>query len=133
MVRYDHGCWLFTGRAEVNGYGVVSEPTALGSRTKLVHRLVYEALERALRDGEELDHLCRTPRCCNPLHLEPVTHAENMRRGIGGIRQRRKTHCPQGHEYTAENTRLKQPGDRRECRECGREYDRRKAAARKAA
>lgn len=28
----------------------------------------------------ELDHLCRRPACCNPDHLEPVTHRTNMRR-----------------------------------------------------
>ena len=38
-----------------------------------------------------------------------------------GLRQdhanRRKTHCPQGHEYTAENTRIDRNG-KRHCRTC---------------
>jgi hypothetical protein len=125
-VKYDHGCWLFTG-AKVNGYGVVNR----GGRasTILVHRAVYEHLVGPIPHRHDLDHLCRTPACCNPLHLEPVTHAENMRRGIGGLVKRAITHCPKGHEYTPENTRLKQPGDRRECRECGRIYERNKMRA----
>jgi hypothetical protein len=28
-----------------------------------------------------LDHLCRVRSCVNPAHLEPVTNAENCRRG----------------------------------------------------
>lgn len=30
-----------------------------------------------------LDHLCRVRHCVNPLHLEPVTAGENVRRGEG--------------------------------------------------
>ena len=56
--------------------------------------------------------------------------------GKGGV-ERMKTHCPQGHEYTASNiysTRLPSGSLGRRCRECGtarqRAYDaRRKAAA----
>lgn len=33
-------------------------------------------------EGLELDHLCRVRCCCNPSHLEPVTRAENIRRGL---------------------------------------------------
>jgi hypothetical protein len=40
-------------------------------------------------EGLELDHLCENPPCCNPAHLEPVTHAENNRRAAQA-RQRRK-------------------------------------------
>ena len=31
-------------------------------------------------EGLELDHLCKNGKCVNPAHLEPVTHAENIRR-----------------------------------------------------
>ena len=44
-----------------------------------------------------------------------------------GRRQRRKTHCPQGHEYTAENTLLSKEGWRR-CRVCFYTKERRRLA-----
>ena len=48
-----------------------------------------------------------------------------------GVRQREKTHCPQGHEYTTENTALRKRNDRdnrysRYCRTCDRERMERK-------
>lgn len=70
-----------------------------------------------------LDHLCRVRCCVNPDHLEPVTHAENIRRGVGGRgrgdQQQAKTHCPYGHPYDAANTRYDKRGGR-SCRECHR-------------
>lgn len=69
------GCWLWTG-LKVAGYGRFSiQNKGIGA-----HRVSYEALIGAIPDGLELDHLCRVPSCVNPLHLEPVTGAENRRR-----------------------------------------------------
>lgn len=42
--------------------------------------LQWETVHGPVPDGLELDHLCRQRDCVNPAHLEPVTHAENMRR-----------------------------------------------------
>ena len=72
----------------------------------LHHRQVYESIYGLIPKELELDHLCRVPRCINPEHLEPVTHAENMRRA-------RNIHCKQGHILEG-NTK----GNRRECRTC---------------
>jgi hypothetical protein len=44
------------------------------------HVVMYERHVGLVPDGLELDHLCRNTSCVNPSHLEPVTHAENMRR-----------------------------------------------------
>ena len=71
---------------------------------------------------QELDHLCKVRHCVNPEHLESVAHAENVRRGNGGQNWAAKTHCPQGHPYDEENTRV--ISGRRVCRTCANERSR---------
>ena len=46
------------------------------------HRALYENVNGPVPYGLQLDHLCRVPSCVNPDHLEPVTPAENCRRGV---------------------------------------------------
>jgi hypothetical protein len=41
----------------------------------------YEHHVGPIPDGLVIDHLCRVHNCVNPEHLEPVTPAENTRRG----------------------------------------------------
>lgn len=71
-------CWEWIGTRYGNGYGQAA--IGDGGRINQAHRVVYEALVGPIPEGLELDHLCRNPSCVNPDHLEPVTHAENMRR-----------------------------------------------------
>lgn len=127
------GCWEWIASRHGNGYGHFK----VGRVGTLTHRLAYTSLIGPIPDDLELDHLCRNRACCNPEHLEPVTHAENMRRGIGPEasreRQRAKTRCPQGHPYSGQNL-YTFPDGRRGCRTCGRaarrtRYQREKATA----
>ena len=96
-------CKLWTGSVTKGGYGLVWS----AGKTRLAHRVAYEAAHGPIPAGLEIDHLCRTPGCVNPDHMEPVKHKENIRRSVHptrGAHQRNKTHCPQGHEYSVENT-----------------------------
>jgi hypothetical protein len=121
IIVHPLGCWIYTGGLNGAGYGLIGE----GRRVRwLVHRLVYTDWFGPIPEGMDLDHLCRVTACCNPAHLEPVTKAENARRqwAAGGAARSfagvnaAKTHCPHGHEYSPENTRVKQ--GRRYCRTC---------------
>ncbi len=76
----------------------------INGRSYKAHRVIYEWIKGSIPEGLELDHLCRDRSCVNPWHLEPVTHLENIRRGLGGQNSRAKIHCPQGHPYDEENT-----------------------------
>jgi len=107
-------CWPWTGWVDGEGYGHMK----VEGRQRIVHRFAYELLVGPIPDGLTIDHLCRNRACCNPAHMEPVTHAENRRRATPF-----KTHCKHGHEYTPENTVIAH--GRRECRTCRREATRR--------
>jgi hypothetical protein len=69
-------CWLWKGCRNSSGYGFVH----FKGKSQGAHRVAYELTHGAIPEGAELDHLCRNRPCCNPAHLEPITHDENMRR-----------------------------------------------------
>ncbi len=105
-------CWVWTGANNGEGYGQARVRRAL----RYTHILAYEVFVGPVPAGLQVDHLCRVRECCNPEHLEPVTHRENVLRGLGG---RMKTHCAQGHEFRDETTYVT-PQGHRECRICKR-------------
>ena len=113
-------CWQWTAARNRGGYGVFRIGGRQEGRTFLAHRLAFTSLVEV--PPQPLDHLCKNPACVNPDHLEPVSRRENVRRGaagaVSGRRQKSKTHCPHGHEYTPENTRIGHGA--RHCLECGR-------------
>ncbi len=113
-VEPNSGCWLWLASTTF-GYGVFG----WRGKTPYAYQVAYRELVGPVPDGLELDHLCRTPLCCNPEHLEPVTHAENVRRGSAGKRMTAVTHCPKGHEYAGHNLIIHKRGGR-VCRECHR-------------
>ena len=79
-------CWIWTGARKSYGYGCIGAGT--GRKTLTTHAVMYQATFGAVPEGLEIDHLCRARLCCNPYHLEAVTHLENVRRGNGGKRER---------------------------------------------
>jgi hypothetical protein len=64
--------------------------------------------------------------------MEAVDNRTNILRGVGQTaREIAKTHCPQGHEYTPENTYRPKWRNVRICRTCKREWNRVDRARRK--
>jgi len=122
--QIDGGCWEWTGWKDRRGYGGFDIRPRRPGQSAFAHRFAYEYYVGPIPEELELDHLCRNTGCVNPEHLEPVTHAENVRRAFAD-----QTHCKRGHEFTPENT-YSPPGHptRRCCRACARIRKGREAA-----
>lgn len=132
-------CWLWTGALSGGRYGMFATGGREGRQVG-AHCWSYEHFRKPIPEGYEVDHLCHPDdgscepatcmhrRCVNPAHLAAVTGIENNRRSTSVCaRNARKTHCPQGHEYTPENTRVKtlpNGGKGRDCKECARQRNR---------
>ncbi len=114
-------CWPWTASSNGRGYGQINVKSDGRWRHVYAHRVAYELLVGPIPEGLTLDNVvawgCTTTLCCNPLHLEAVTHAENVKRGESGQYNTRKTHCPSGHPYDDQNTYVT-PRGRRLCRTC---------------
>lgn len=116
----ERGCWEWIGYRDKDGYGVAK----VNRERYRAHRVMYSAFVGDLDPEMVLDHVCRNTSCVNPHHLEQVTTRENTLRGEGpSARNVFVTHCPQGHEYTPENTYRDARGSRR-CISCMREQTR---------
>ena len=121
-------CWNWTASTHRDGYGRLAKP---GHNAGMVftHRYAYELLVGPIPEGLELDHLCRNRACVNPDHMEPVTHAVNVLRGISPQAENaRKTACHQGHPFSGTNLYV-YPGGGRHCRACRKARDRARRAA----
>ena len=77
-------CWLWlrrggTGQKATYGLFDMQVPTPWGSATlrQSAHRVAYAIAKGQIPDGLEVMHLCNTPRCVRPDHLELGTPAEN--------------------------------------------------------
>lgn len=105
------GHWIWQGWCNQEGYPYVH----FGGRDQPTYRVVWKLQVGSIPEGMELDHLCVTPKCCNPEHLEVVTHAENQRR----IRER-YTQCTHGHDWTNPRNVRTRPNGSRYCAECDR-------------
>ncbi len=105
MPEPNSGCWLWIASTS-EGYGQFYDRAR--NAPARAHRVAYTALVGPILDGLHIDHLCRQTICCNPAHLEPVTLAENTRRGRSAERTRERhaaiSNCPQGHPYDEANT-----------------------------
>lgn len=70
-----NSCMEYTGCLDRGGYGRVG----VGGKDLFAHRYAYELWVGPIPDGLQVRHVtCNNPRCCNPSHLLPGTHPENM-------------------------------------------------------
>lgn len=113
------GCLVFTGSIGRGGYGKI---WYLGRDTR-AHRVAWTLTNGPIPDGLMVCHRCDNPPCCNPAHLFLGSARDNVidmvTKGHHSNQNVAKTHCPQEHPYTPENTYIN-PRGARECRTCKR-------------
>lgn len=73
-------CHIWTGPDSGDGKGGGYGRMSLNSQTVAVHLVVYTHYYGYIPGKKQIDHLCNNRRCCNPVHLEMVTHLTNQRR-----------------------------------------------------
>jgi hypothetical protein len=106
--------------ANTSGHMVVSLSKIGKTHGKLVHRLVLEAFIGPCPDGMEGCHNNGDPSDNRLANLRWDTRSNNALDAVahGTHTQRRKTHCPQGHAYTAENIAPSSWPGGRVCKAC---------------
>ncbi len=119
-------CWEWKAFRNPSGYPKFSH----ASVSQLAHRWAFTYFVGPIPPRCELDHRCRNRCCVNPLHLQPVSHDENMERAKP-FRRSLPTHCKEGHPFSGSNLYVS-PVDahgrtRRDCKIC-RERNARKFA-----
>ena len=113
-------CLEWTACTDIDGYGRFQ----LNGKSERAHRLSYEDKYGTIPKGLVINHMCRNRACQNrDEHLEVITRSENIQKGlagfVAGLRNRLKTHCKQGHEFSKNNTRIT-PKGHCECKICKR-------------
>ena len=123
-VRTESGCWLLRDDGQMR-YGVAKDERGV---VTTAHRIAYESVHGPIPEGLVIDHMCNTPPCVNPSHLQAITQRENVLRAetSHASRNARKTHCKHGHPLSGEN--LYERNGRRHCRTCRRDNQQVRAA-----
>ena len=73
-------CWEWQGTTSGEGRGGHYGRISIDGFTSAVHRVVYMLVHGYVHPKRQIDHRCENRICCNPLHLEDVTHKTNQRR-----------------------------------------------------
>jgi hypothetical protein len=124
-------CIFLPNKPEKNGY--VRRGRARPGKERSAHRAAYVEAYGPIPEGYTIDHechnadlecpggdACRHRACVNPEHLEAKPSGDNARasKNTWASINSAKTHCPQGHEYTAMNAYIAPSKGDRQCRMC---------------
>ena len=72
----ENECWIWTKYTDSQGYGQIR----ISGRSLWIHRVTYTIFKRSISAGDEIDHICCNPSCCNPDHLRRSSMSENRSR-----------------------------------------------------
>ena len=67
-------CWPWTASKNKDGYGRFK----VDGKCHHAHRIAWEIANGESLESRHARHQCDNPACCNPYHIIPGTHADNM-------------------------------------------------------
>ena len=73
-------CWIWLGPTSGDGRGGGYGRMCVSGQTVAVHIVSYTHFHGYVPGKKQVDHKCRNRLCCNPNHLELVTHLQNQKR-----------------------------------------------------
>ena len=89
VLRYDGGCWNWTGAVDTRGYGQMRISGKLFRSHRIAYELTFGPIPRGIgHHGTVVMHSCDNRLCCNPSHLSLTDHSGNM--ADMAIKNRRK-------------------------------------------
>lgn len=110
-------CWLWTGKRNAKGYGVIGR----NGRRTIATQISWELAQGSPVPAELLVcHSCDNPPCVNPAHLWLGTNSDNMRDMVAKGRNAtagHPDHCKRGHAYEGQRPFPSEHGIHR-CRIC---------------
>lgn len=111
-------CWLWNAPTDKDGYGQFH----VKKKGYRAHKFSYVIHVGDVPEGKVVMHSCDNSSCVRPSHLRPGTQKENVQESVkrGRHSWRRRSHCVNGHAYSAANTYLDKKGVRA-CRICMRD------------
>lgn len=80
VVEQYSGCWVWQLRTQ-KGYGKMGYAGA----DWYAHRFAYHHFVEPLPRGTVVHHMCTNRPCCNPEHLQVVSHSENAAEMLGRV------------------------------------------------
>lgn len=76
----DTPCYLWQGPNSGTGRGGGYGRMNLDGATVATHKTIFVCFFGPIPPRKQVDHECRQRLCCNPHHLEMVTHKKNQKR-----------------------------------------------------
>jgi hypothetical protein len=73
-------CWNWLGPTSGDGRGGGYGRMSLDGQTVCTHIVMWTNFHGYKPTKKQLDHKCKNRLCCNPDHLELVTHKQNQKR-----------------------------------------------------